>query len=86
LAIRPTSSIYDVAVIEILFKRPAGPMIRSIEDFIKVSMDDLDFLSQDSQEEREPTVIEYVEDRPLDWDRLRDCNDSYASILVDTNR
>ena len=49
-------------------------------------MTNLDFLSEEIELE-EPMIVEYVGDRPsLDWDRLRDANDDYDSILVDPNR
>ena len=35
---------------------------------------------------RDGTIIEFVDDKPLDWGRLRDANDSYTSILVDPER
>ena len=43
---KPTSSTYDAAVLEVLFKRPSGPIMTAIEDFITVRMDSLSFLSQ----------------------------------------
>ena len=36
---------YDEAILDILFLRPKGPSIRIEEDFLEVSMDNLDFLS-----------------------------------------
>ncbi len=57
----------------------------SIEDFIHVPMDSLFFLSQ-STAQREPTIVVEKDSHPLDWDHLRDPNDSYASILFDPNR
>jgi hypothetical protein len=77
------SSPYDVALLEVLFKMPAGPPMRSIEDFLTVSMASLGFLSEDI--EANVTVITKKEDHPLDWDRLRDANDSYNSILFYPN-
>ncbi len=75
------SLTFDVAVLEVLFKRPVGPRKRSIEDFINVPMDSLSFLSQNN-EQREPTIVVEVDSQPLDWDRLRDANDDYDSILI----
>ena len=60
-------------------------MIKSIEKFIEVKMDNLDFISEDIQDQ-EPTIVESVDDKPLDWKRLCDCDDSYSSILFDPNR
>ncbi len=57
----------------------------SIEDFINVPMNSLSFLSQNI-EQREPTIVVEEDNHPLDWDRLRDANDSYAEILFDPNR
>ncbi len=51
----------------------------SIADFITVPMDSLSFLSQ-NVEARETIAVE-EESHPLDWDRLRDANDDYDSIL-----
>jgi hypothetical protein len=82
---RPTSSKFDVAVLEVLFIRPAGPLMRSVEDFINVNMNSLSFLSQDN-EQSEPTIVIEEDSHPLDWDRLRDANDDYDSILFDQNR
>ena len=78
---RPTSSIFDVAVLEILFKRPSGPIMMSIEDFIHVPMDSLSFLSQ-TIEQDEPTIVVKEDRHPLDWNRLRDSNDDYDEILI----
>jgi hypothetical protein len=58
--------------------------MRSIEDFLCVSMDSLGFLREDV--EANETVITQKEDHPLNWDRLRDANDSYNSILFYPNR
>jgi hypothetical protein len=60
-------------------------MMTSMEDFIRVPMDSLSFLSQDI-EQHEPTIVVEEDSHPLDWDRLRDANDSYASILFDPDR
>ena len=78
---RRTSSAYDVAVLEMLFKTPVGPPMTSIQDFITVSMDSLSFLSQ--KIEANETIVADEDSHPLDWDRLRDANDSYSSILFD---
>ena len=77
---RPTSSIYDVGVLVILFKRPAGPLIMSIEDLITVPLDSLSFLSQNI--EANHTIVIEEDSHPLDWDRLRDANDDYDEILL----
>ena len=73
-------SSQDEAILEILFSRPVGPLKSSLEDFINVRMSNLDM---HEIQDREPTIVEYVEDRPsLDWNRLKDCNDDYDEILV----
>ena len=51
----------------------------SVADFITVPMDSLSFLSQNI-EANQTIVVEEVS-HPLDWDRLRDANDDYDSIL-----
>ncbi len=66
------------AILEILFTKPTGPMMRS-EDFITVRMDRMT-MSQDIQE-HEPSEVECTPDRrSLDRNRLFDPNDSYSSI------
>jgi hypothetical protein len=67
------------------FKRPAGPPMMSVADFITVNMTTLSFLEEDI-EQREPTIVVEEDSHQLDWDRLRDANDSYSSILFDQNR
>jgi hypothetical protein len=62
--LRPTSSIYDAAVLEILFKRVAGPPMMSIADFITVHMDTLSFLSQNI--EANQTIVVDEVSHPLD--------------------
>ncbi len=51
----------------------------SIEDFITVDMDSFSFLSEDV--EANETIVVEEDSHPLDWDRLRDANDDYDSIL-----
>ncbi len=51
----------------------------SVADFITVPMDTLSFLSQNI--EANQTIIVEEVSHPLDWDRLRDANDDYDSIL-----
>ena len=51
----------------------------SIEDFITVHMDSFSFLSEDI--EANETIVVEEDSHPLDWDRLRDANDDYDSIL-----
>ncbi len=50
-----------------------------IEDFITVHMDSLSFLSEDI--EANQTIVIEEDSHPLHWDRLRDANDDYDSIL-----
>jgi hypothetical protein len=51
----------------------------SVADFITVPMDSLSFLSEEI--EANQTIVVEEDSHPLDWDRLRDCNDNYDSIL-----
>ena len=51
----------------------------SIADFITVNMGSLSFLSQNI--EANQTIVVEEDSHPLDWDRLRDANDDYDSIL-----
>jgi hypothetical protein len=62
-----------------LFTRPAGPPMMSVADFITVSMNRLSFLSQNI--EADETIVVEEDSHPLDWDRLRDANDDYDTIL-----
>jgi len=79
--------LWDEAILEILFRRPTGPHIRIEEDFIEVKMENLDFMSESIEEEREQSFVERIPDRPsLDWKRLRDSNDDYDEILIDPTR
>ena len=72
-------------MLEVLLKRrPSGPPISSLEDILDVSMNNLDFL--DETIKSSGTIVESVEEHPLDWDRLRDADDSYTSILFDPDR
>jgi hypothetical protein len=73
-----------MAVLGMLLKTPFGPPLSPVEDFVHVAMDDLGFLSEEI--EARETVVTARDSRALDWDRLRDANDSYSSILVDPNR
>ena len=52
----------------------------SIADFITVSLNSLSFLSQNI--EANQTIVVEEDSHPLDWDRLRDANDDYDTILV----
>jgi hypothetical protein len=51
----------------------------SIADFITVPMDSLSFLNKDV--EANQTIVVEENSHPLSWDRLRDGNDDYDSIL-----
>jgi hypothetical protein len=51
----------------------------SIADFITVPMGSLSFLSQNIDANH--TIVVEEDSHPLDWDRLRDANDDYDSIL-----
>ncbi len=51
----------------------------SIADFITITLDSLSFLSQ--KIEGNYTIFVEEDSQPLDWDRLRDANDDYDSIL-----
>jgi hypothetical protein len=65
-------------------KPPSGPPIRPEEDFITVDMDNLDFM--DEEIKSSGTIVESVDERPLDWKRLYDADDDYDEILFDPNR
>ncbi len=71
-----------------LFTRPAGPLITSILDFIKVSMDD-DFPDQEVVVDEtgidEVTAETFTRFR-IDPERLQDANDDYDSILFNAER
>ncbi len=45
-------------------------------------MDSDSFFGQEIEVDESGIVIESFFDKELDWDRLRDCNDSYTSILI----
>jgi hypothetical protein len=51
----------------------------SVADFITVPMNTLSFLSQNI--EANQTIVVEEDSHLLDWDRLRDANDDYDSIL-----
>ncbi len=51
----------------------------SIADFITVRLDTLSFLNKDF--EANQTIVVDEDCHPLDWERLRDSNDDYDSIL-----
>ena len=51
----------------------------SVADFITVHFESLSFLSQNI--EANQTIVVQEDSHPLDWDRLRDANDDYDSIL-----
>ena len=53
--------------------------MQSIEDFISVNMDSFSLLSEDI--EANQTIVVQEDSHQLDWDRLRDANDDYDSIL-----
>ncbi len=81
---RITLAKFDEALLEVIFKRPSGPLLNSTEDFIEVRMTRL---TMPEAQEHDPTIVQHVSDRPsLDWDRLRDCNDDYDCILFDPNQ
>ena len=63
----------------VLFKRPAGSLAISIEDFVKVPLRSLSFLDQEIEVDQ--TIVTEIVIDGLDWDRLRDHNDDYESIL-----
>jgi hypothetical protein len=78
--------MYEEAILEVLLIRtPSGPPIRIEEIFLDVSMNDLDFLEEEIQN-HEPTVVEAVDERPIDLMRLYDTNDDYEELLFDPNR
>ena len=65
-------------MLEVIFRRPTGPPIAEVTDIVPVRMDSLDFLSQEI--EANETVIIEEERHSLNYERLRDSNDSYASL------
>ena len=68
-------ALFEEAIFEVLLtRRPSGPPIRSVEDILDVSMNNLDFL--DETIKSRGTIVESVDDYPLVWDRLRDANES----------
>ena len=69
-------------MLSILF-RPSGRFVRSVPSFIDVDMTRLTISEAQS---RDGTIVVVNIDDDLDWDRLRNPNDSYASILVDSDR
>ncbi len=75
---------YDAAIMSILFVIPVGPPLMSIEDFLNFSMNSLSFLSKNI--EANETIVVEEDSHPLDWDRLRDANDDYDSILFYSER
>ncbi len=68
-----------------LTRTPSGPPIRPEEIFLDVSMDNLDFMEEEIQN-REPSFVESVDERPIDLKRLYDANDDYDELLFDPNR
>jgi hypothetical protein len=75
----------EEAILEILFTRPpSGPQIRPEEDFIEVRMDNLDFLEDEILSRG--TIVESIDERPIDFKRLYDADDDYDEILFDPNR
>jgi hypothetical protein len=75
-------SITEESILEILFT-PAGPPRRSVEN---LNDDSMNRLTISEAQNRDGTIIEPVEDRPIDLKRLFDPNDSYDSLLVDPNQ
>ena len=76
---------FEEAILEILFSRPpSGPPIRPEEDFLEVSMNNLNFLEEEINSRG--TIVESVDERPIDLKRLYDANDDYDEILFDANR
>ena len=69
-------ALYEEAILEVLLtRRPSGLPIRSEEDIIRISMNNLDFLDEDILSNG-TIIVESVDEHPLDWGRLRDANDS----------
>lgn len=75
-------SITEESILGILFT-PAGPPRRSVENF---NYDSMNRLTMSEAQIRDGTIVELVEDSPVDLKRLYDPNDSYDSLLVDPNR
>ena len=66
-----------------MFTRPAGPLVTTILDFIKVSMDD-DLPDQEVVVDEtgiDEVTAETFDRKRIDPERMRDANDDYDSIL-----
>ncbi len=61
-----------------------GPLIESFEGISYDSMESLSFLDREIVVDETGFDDKSDDDSKLDWDRLRDCNDSYIEIW--TNR
>jgi len=66
----------------VLFKRQAKSSAVSLEDFVKEPMESLSFLNREIVVEQ-PIVVEEVSEG-LDWNRLRDLNDDYDTLLFNS--
>jgi hypothetical protein len=45
-------------------------------------MESLSLFDREIEVDESGAFVESVDDKELDWDRLRDCNDSYTFILI----
>jgi len=77
---------YDVAIMSVLFKRPAGYLAISVEEFVKEPIKSVSFLNEEVIVEVDERVVIEVADDELDWNRLRDTRDDYESLLVSPER
>ena len=68
-------ALFEEAIFKVLLtRRPSGQPIRPEEDIIPISMNNLDLL--DETIKSRGTIVDSVDEHPLDWGRLRDANDS----------
>ena len=53
-----------------------------IETIPEESMTNLDFMNRNVETDETRITVEIFHDREMNWDCLRDCDDSYAEILI----
>ena len=67
-------ALFEEAIFEVLLtRRPSGQPIRPEKDIIPISMNNLDLL--DETIKSRGTIVDSVDEHPLDWGHLRDAND-----------
>ena len=81
------SQIFDVAVLEVIFERPAGPPMVSVKEFISERMDSVSFLEEDIiLSSGEKSVSVEKDNNQLNWNRLLDTYDDYDEILFNEQK